>query len=154
MGGVQVLRMAVFLAKMHTAIEWAVAGFTAAKTSSPLLFRSIIADCLAFHLIFLRAAQHFRLHFAAVTTSLDLDLAGTTQALMTRERASMLPTWKQVTTYLSTAPSLLIVGILAALAGGISTAEAVLRRPHGGTGSTRTGVTCCIAWVRATFTRS
>ncbi|KAJ5204275.1 uncharacterized protein N7498_005154 [Penicillium cinerascens] len=78
MGGMRVLWMAFFLAEMHTTIEWATAGFLATKVSNPLLFRSIVTDCLAFHLVLLGAAQHFGLHFAAITTSLDRDLTSTT----------------------------------------------------------------------------
>lgn len=112
MSRMRVLWMAVFLAEMHTAIKWAIAGFIASKASSPLLLGSI-AYCLAFHLILLGAAQHFGLHFTTITTGLDRDLAGTTQTLMTGKRTCVFTTREQVTTDLTTAPSLFIIGILA-----------------------------------------
>jgi hypothetical protein len=123
MGRMRVLWMAILLAKMHTAIERPVTGSTAAETPGPLFLGSIIAHCLTFHLILLGTTQHVGPHFPAITTSFYGDLAGTTQALMTWKRAGVFTTRKQVTTDLPTAPSLLIIGILATFGGGIPTAK-------------------------------
>ncbi|KAJ5127285.1 hypothetical protein N7448_008064 [Penicillium atrosanguineum] len=93
---------------MHTAIKRAAAGFIASEASCPLL-GSIIAHCLAFHVILLGATQHLGLHFTTITTGLDRDLASTTQPFVARKRTCVFTTWEQITTYFTTAPSLLIM---------------------------------------------
>jgi hypothetical protein len=153
MGRMRVLWMAILLAKMHTTVERPVTGFIAAETSGPLFLGSITAHCLTFHLILLGTTQHLGVHFSTITTSFYRDLAGTTQALVTWKRAGVFTTRKQVTTDLPTAPSLLIIGILATFGGGIPTAETILSWSHGCTRGTGSCVTSSIARMRTALTR-
>jgi hypothetical protein len=110
-----VLRMASLLARMQTTVKGTIANIVATKATRPLFLRSIIADYLTIHFFVLRAAKHFSLHLATVTTSLDLNFTSTTQALMARKRAGMFAARQKIPTDLTTAPSTFIVCILTPL---------------------------------------
>ncbi|KAI9042304.1 uncharacterized protein KD926_005804 [Aspergillus affinis] len=153
-GRAYVLRVAILLAEMSTAVKGAIAPVGTAETTSPILHLTIgpVLYLLTVHFLVPGAAQHFCLDLSTVATSFDFHFTRATKTLVARTRTGMLPTGQQVPTDLAAAPSILVIGVLATLGGRIPAAEAILSRAHGSTRGARPSMTGRITRVRAAFT--
>jgi hypothetical protein len=83
-----VLWMAALLTEVYTAIERSTARISAVEAPRPLL-NIITMQQLTVQLLILRTAEHLSLHFATVTTRINLDLASTAKTFMTRSSTGM-----------------------------------------------------------------
>ena len=73
---------------------------------------------------------------------------------MTGQRTGMFSTRKKFATNLTTTPAIFIIGILTSFCRGVQTTEAILRRSHGCTRSTWTGMASRITRMGTSLTGS
>lgn len=159
MSGLCVLWMAALLTEMDAAVEWSTARVSTIEASDPFFQLLFLAGLTrmqrpTLHFFLLRAAEHLRFDLPTVATRFDSDLAGATEAFMARPRASVFATREQITADLPTAPSIVIVRILATLRRRIPPTETILCRTHRRTRQTRTSMASRIARMRTALARS
>jgi hypothetical protein len=110
-----VLLVTRFLARMNAAIKWSTAGIRTLECSNPLFldFFAVVARIrlLADPLILAIAAENRLLHLTAIAAGIDSNLASSAKSFVTRPLAKVFATRHELTAYLSTAPSVLVVGI-------------------------------------------
>jgi hypothetical protein len=142
---VGVLSMARLLTVVNAAIKSAITRIGTSEHASPFLdnILPILRGMLSATCDFVSAisAKQGLFDLATVAASIDADFASSTETLVARSWAFVFTAGHKITTDLTTAPAILIVGVGTSAGRLMLAAETRLCRTHVGTGRTRAGMT-------------